>query len=403
MQRIDGPGATQDNHFQDRDVPGGIEGTEVISTWLNAVQEELCSVVERTGGTLDRNQQDQVLQAILGLVSQGGSGAAGIGTNQVINGEFRWFQAATSSPSGVLTRVLAAGITAYCHDQWEYSPDATGGTGAATVSRQPFVPGQTAVPGNPLWYARMAQGSVANLASPYVRTKLEDVAHYSGGPFTWSIYLRATAAVAATLRIVQRFGSGGSGDVIVATNAVTLGTLYQRYSVSIPNLPDVTGKVIGPGNHLLLELVLPTGQSFTLDLADSQAEKNGAATVFQRRSETLELELVRRYYEKSWPADVAAATCPGPNALDGATAAQFDGGPIIEEMIRRFRTEKRATPSITWYSTQSQNAGFVYASGNERPSGPTLHAGPSSTGCPSTGSSGAAGLVMAHWVADARL
>lgn len=399
MERIDGPGATQDNHFQDKDVPNGVEGTVVTSAWANAVQEELANIVERTGGHLQVGVYDQVLQAILGLVSQGGSGSSGLGTNQIINGEFAIFQRALTAPSGVLTRVLPAGITAYCLDRWEFSPDGAGGTGAATISRQPFTPGQTAVPDNPVWFARMAQGTIANLASPFVHTKLEDVARYSGGPASWSIYMRSTTTLAATMRIVQRFGAGGSGDVICATQAITLSPIFARYAVSLPSMPDVSGKVFGAGNHLLLELVLPTGQAFQLDLADTQFERNPAPTVFQRRSQTLELELARRYYEKSWGADIAAATCP--TSLDGATAAQCDGTSAVREMVRRFRTEKRSNPTMTWFAPPTGTANAIYGGANRSVTS-VSDAGTSSTGWPTVVAI-PAGLAQAHWTADAEL
>lgn len=67
MKRIDAPG-----HDGNRFVGGnpllGVNGTIVSPDWLNNVQEELATVVEVEGGTLDGTSFDQVHQAITGMV-----------------------------------------------------------------------------------------------------------------------------------------------------------------------------------------------------------------------------------------------------------------------------------------------------------------------------------------------
>lgn len=73
MKRIDVPSAVNEQ-FVARDASAGQPGTEVSAEWLNNVQEEICSVIENNGGTLDGAQQNQLLTAIQGLVS-GANGA----------------------------------------------------------------------------------------------------------------------------------------------------------------------------------------------------------------------------------------------------------------------------------------------------------------------------------------
>lgn len=47
--------------FDDGDVGTGTPGTQIEQDWLNAVQEELCAVVETCGGTLVKGSNGQVV------------------------------------------------------------------------------------------------------------------------------------------------------------------------------------------------------------------------------------------------------------------------------------------------------------------------------------------------------
>ncbi len=64
MHRVDGPGATVDNKFTEGDPVGGVQATVVTADWLNAVQEELISVLTDGGIAPVKGAQDQLLKAI---------------------------------------------------------------------------------------------------------------------------------------------------------------------------------------------------------------------------------------------------------------------------------------------------------------------------------------------------
>ena len=61
------------NLFQSGNPLSGQRGTRLDHTWLNAVQEELASVIEGTGTALDPSDHTQLLQAINALISQTGT------------------------------------------------------------------------------------------------------------------------------------------------------------------------------------------------------------------------------------------------------------------------------------------------------------------------------------------
>lgn len=68
MHRIDAPGATPDNRFTEGDPSQGIEATDVSADFLNAVQEEIASVIEGAGITLNKASNSQLLLALQSLL-----------------------------------------------------------------------------------------------------------------------------------------------------------------------------------------------------------------------------------------------------------------------------------------------------------------------------------------------
>lgn len=73
MFKIDSEGATAQNTFTEGNPSQGIPATVVSDDWLNAVQGELVEVVEQAGITLDKQDNTQVLEALLALITQGGN------------------------------------------------------------------------------------------------------------------------------------------------------------------------------------------------------------------------------------------------------------------------------------------------------------------------------------------
>lgn len=396
MHRVDGPGATPTNQFTEGSPSTGVPATTVTADIMNALQEEVAAVIEQGAGlVLNKPDNTQLLQAILSLASSSTGSGQALGVNNIINGEMSIFQRASSSPSGILTKSSITAAT-YGLDRWEVTAQVAG-TGSGTVSRQAFTVGQTDVPGNPTWFQRFQQLVNAG-GQPSVRTKLEDVTRYAGAPFTFSMWMKAAASLGISMRIVQHFGSGGSADVVVATAVATLGTAWGRESVT-GTLPSVSGKTIGAGNCLYLEVLLPTGTTFTLDMADAQGEFNGAPTPVQRRSRTIEASLCQRYYEKSWALDVISAGNAGLAGVSSAVSALT--GDAARSLTRNFRVEKRATPTMVWL-TPTGSVG-IFSDGTSLAVTGTADNDVNCTGHPLVTTQTPAETMDAHWTADAEL
>lgn len=78
MERIAGPGHVN-NKFSEGDPNIGQQATMVTARFMNAIQEELASIVELSGGALNPESYQQVYDAIVAIAA----GAAGDGSGAV--------------------------------------------------------------------------------------------------------------------------------------------------------------------------------------------------------------------------------------------------------------------------------------------------------------------------------
>jgi hypothetical protein len=83
MQRIAGPGAI-DGLFVEEDTGTGQPPTQITAAWMNAVQEELCTVVTEAGLTLDGGDNTQLLAAIAALVTAGSTGGRVVPVGSIV-------------------------------------------------------------------------------------------------------------------------------------------------------------------------------------------------------------------------------------------------------------------------------------------------------------------------------
>lgn len=178
----------------------------------------------------------------------------------------------------------------YLADRWVVAFTAGG-----SQSQQAFTPGQTDVPGEPEFYIRVISTGSAGITN--LVQKIEDVR--AGAGQTISISFWGKAASAFTLnanKIIQNFGSGGSGDVTTTIDNVDLTTSWQQFEIQVA-IPSISGKTLGAGNSLRLVLRRDS-LAFTFDIARVQLEIGNEATDFECRPIAEELALCKRYFER---------------------------------------------------------------------------------------------------------
>ena len=183
-----------------------------------------------------------------------------------------------------------------------------------TATRQPFVLGQTDVPGEPTYFIRTVVSSVAgagNLSS--FDQLIEDVRTFAGQQVTFSFWAKADATKNIGVCLQQFFGTGTnspSGLVIVGTTKVSIGTSWQKVTLTA-TMPSISGKTIGNDNNnaIAAQIWFDAGsdynantdslghQSGTFDIAQLQVEPGPVATPFEKRPIGTELALCQRYYQ----------------------------------------------------------------------------------------------------------
>ena len=234
--------------------------------------------------------------ASTGLRWQGNFAA---GKNAIINGDFRINQRGFTSTTT---------DGAFGFDRWFLAA----ADGTTTYTPQTFTPGAAPVAGyEAINFARIVStGQTLSSAYSWLRHRIEDVRVFANQTATVSFWAKAaTGTPKIAVELAQQFGSGGSSQVATYAGQVTLSTSWARYSVTIA-VPSITGKTIGAGSSLTLNLMFSAGsdynsrsgslgiQSNTFDIWGVQVEAGSVATAFQTATGTLagELAACQRYY-----------------------------------------------------------------------------------------------------------
>lgn len=219
------------------------------------------------------------------------------GKNKIINGDFGIWQRGTS------VAVPANNVQTFQADRfWAQHNGTTNGT--VTYARQTFTVGQTDVPNNPLYFARVTN---TTLGTSQTQTEfgqsIEDVSTFAGQTATFSFYVKASGTFTISGFAWQNFGSGGSGSVFTSLtfSTSTTTTSWQRVTATL-TVPSISGKTVGSGNYIsfYVRMASPTAGS-TIDFANWQAELASSASAFYTASGSIEgeLALCQRYYYRN--------------------------------------------------------------------------------------------------------
>lgn len=212
------------------------------------------------------------------------------GKNRLINGNFDFFQRGNS---GNVTSAAP-----YTADRWICSA-----AGGATCNWGIGAPAVGEIP----WARRfLGFNIVSGTTSAWVGQRIENASTFAGGKATVSFWMRSgVAGKKVGVLIQQVFGSGGSTLVQVDGPVITLGTAFQKYTVTF-DVPSVAGKTYGANDNLLLCFFYTDNrpelfggqlinQAGLFELAQVQFESGDKATEFDFRPPAYELSLCQRY------------------------------------------------------------------------------------------------------------
>ena len=268
--------------------------------------------------------------------------------NLIINGNFDIWQRGTSFTSN-----------GYHADRWNTT---VSGTGTTTISRQAFAIGQTDVPNEPKYYARIAKSSGVSGATggDVMVQRIESVRTLAGQTGTLSFYAKASESTTIDFFLKQHFGTGGSpsADLDHTPSGVSVTTSWQKFTVT-QAFTSISGKTIGSNNDDYLEIIMRinNGSNASVDFAQVQLEKGSLATDFEVRPIGEEVTLCHRYFCKTFPLDVT----PAQNISPGFYYVTNSQGSVCVASNSPFPTEMRATPTVTTYNPYAANNSFRQA------------------------------------------
>jgi hypothetical protein len=287
-------------------------------------------------------------------VAFGGGGSAGT-QNAVINGAFeinqRGFTSTTTNGTFGFDRWILAAID-----------------GTTTYSSQAFSAGELSVEGfgQPQNYARLvSSGQTAANTQSLINHRIEDARSFAGETITVSFWAKAaTGTPSIGVNVQHNYGSGGSAAVVVNGQKFALTTSWARYTATF-DVPSVSGKTIGAGSYLRLNLWTSAGtdlnavsgslgiQSATIDIWGVQLEAGSEATPFRRNANSLQGELAacQRYFAALGPGAVgrvigstsATVNVAFPVVMRSAPTLSFAGNFTLDEVNVAGRTVTNAS------------------------------------------------------------
>ena len=301
--------------------------------WTGTTWDSVTETSQLTGGTAGYT-----------ALSNGTAGLSyqPVSPNYIINGAFdinqRGFTTTTAEE--------------YIFDRWKTNPFG----GSVTYEAKTFTPGElsTQVIGDATNYLRITSTG-GNVNQARLEHYVEDVRTLAGQSATLSFYAKMNSSNTYRVQVIQSFGSGGSGAVIVESVNVSIGTTWERHEINF-TMDSVSGKTIGDGSSTYLRFYNPDNESFTLDLWGVQLEAGSIATPFKRNANSIQGELAacqRYYYRFGGGAGVPLGSGVGHTSSSGFALVKLpvpmranSTGSIVAQGFR-FAGDNSVTRSVT--------------------------------------------------------
>ena len=398
MHRIDTVDAVS-GMFVPGDPTTGQIATAVSAAWANAVQEEVATFIEGQGIGLNKSDNTQLAQAILSAVS-------GPQSNFIENGDFQIWQAHGQGPNSDSDVLSYNGP-----DRWLTTHGSA--SELSQVTRMDFAVDQVDVQFGTRNYLRWHKINGAGILQPRLEHRLEHVETLQGQRVSLGFEMFDAdhpPDLSIEVELVQHFGTGGSpsADVVTSLGTVVVENAdWNRYVFTV-DLPSISGKTYGSNantDYLALRFHPTIGQTFDIGISNVVLAAGSVAPLFPRRSFEDELNLCRRYFEKSYNPDDE----PGVSQTSANVVCLHDttnaGGEVYNYGVLRYKVRKFPKFSaIVWYHPSNGTADAIQFDGVERAvassgDGANNIGWPTMTSPPAT----TEGQATAHWSFDAQI
>jgi len=199
--------------------------------------------------------------------------------NLLANGGFDiWQRGDVSGPSSV---------SRYSADRW-YAACAGA---SATVSRQTVLPGDLGEQYTTSFLRMQMNASAVNAG---IDRREEAPVRFMGRVLTYSFWARADVARSFDVDFSIVFGAGGSSDAVVSGGAVSIGTGWQKFTVTA-SIPAPGGFVFGTEPRFEARIRHAAAAAWRLDIAQAKLEASPVATPFVARDPGRDLSDCLRY------------------------------------------------------------------------------------------------------------
>ncbi len=277
--------------------------------------------------------------------------------NPIINGAFDIWQLGTSFTFGPNLQKNA--------DRWNFDFNGTIGTGL--IQRLQVPTSEYTNDFHPI-YAANPKITVAGSANTFIdlSTQIENARIFAGKEITISFYaksLSGSSQAITAIKTEQFFGSGGSpsAPAFTTSSPITIGTTWQRYSVTT-TLASVTGKTFGTNSDSTLNVIITLPLNVTFDLAFTmvQIELGPVATPFEYKPVADRMAECQRYLQTSYDDSVS----PGTVTTVGAMAFTQPNATTLTTI--QLKTPMRTPPAVALYNPSTGASGTWNNAGSAR-------------------------------------
>jgi len=278
------------------------------------------------------------------FVADGVTYGFAVNENLLINGGFDVWQRSI----GVGSKYSSTGST-YFADRWVRKDGIgiTASAGTHSIERNTFDLNQTAVFGNPKYYASLRNSLTGGETMEYIHieNRLEDVRTLRNEEATLSFWSKCGLTGATMDIAITQYD--GTDTTITYPQSVQLATSWNKYAVTF-TVPNIT--TTPRGKHYLGVGFRTDRISGVCDLAKVKLERGNVATTNADINETEELNKCKRYYQRTYSID---------EPTHSVTFSDFNTPSISvvdftitpdKDLYHSFLVPMRDTPSITFFS-----------------------------------------------------
>lgn len=371
MHRTEGAN-NQANMFTD-----GPPGTTVEEDFLNAVQEEIATVIEAAGLTLKTAASETRVQLLAAIQALCVEPDEILGKNALINGDFRVSQRGASGTAAVYisTTTPANSDDTYLHDRWLLLSD---GIDIVDVSQS------VNAPTSGLLSCSLDVETINKKFGILQIIEQKNCAHMIGSNV--SLSFQAFVSDIAKLDNIKAMVVSWDGaadtvtsDIIAAWNAedvtptlvanwtaenvpANLGVTAAWAKYTIPNIAIDTAATKNIGVFIWSDGFCDTVTNI-IYITNIQLEKNEVASEYDWRSMAHELALCQRYYCKSYDQNII----PGTATATGIAAIDISGLANTDHIIRinpKFPQTMRSSSTVTVYDLAGTPGKVTMIAGN---------------------------------------